>query len=214
MNPQSFDLTFDEVLDEMLTASEEKLDAAAIAKWVNLYPQYRSEIIDFAARWALSESVDAREETSGLIEKEAFDSAHAIALKITREKSAEFKRKALAALEKEQPIKSLLEEAAATGKNIKSLAEELEISIPIVLKLENRLLEFATIPKDVITRLSEIIKRSSEAATAYLQLEQRFIQDANYKSEEQPELPPKQDFKEAVRTDPNLNEEQKRRWLG
>lgn len=214
MSKQAAELTFDEVLDEML-ASEGKIDAAVVVKWTNLYPQHKRELIDFAARFVLAESIDTQDEDSAQIEDETLNSASQIALKISQEKRTDFRQKALAMIKEQskQPIKSILEEATASGKNIRSLAETLELSIPIVLKLENRLLEFATIPQEIIVRLSEIIKCSSEAVASYLQSERQFISGANYKSEGQPELPPKQDFSDAVRTDPNLSDEQKRRWL-
>ena len=43
--------TLDEVLNEFV-AEYEKPTAEALEKWVGLYPQFRRELIDFAAAWA------------------------------------------------------------------------------------------------------------------------------------------------------------------
>src|SRR4051794_2913924 len=46
------EISLNEIIDD-LVASESTLDAAALGRWIKLYPRYERELMDFAARWSL-----------------------------------------------------------------------------------------------------------------------------------------------------------------
>jgi hypothetical protein len=198
------ELSLPEVLDEM-AASEPVLDARALTRWMERYPQYEREIMDFAARLGLMTHLPP--DDTPLEDEEGFYSR---GLEVVRRvMDARRSREA----RDEAPITSLIAEAKGRNLDVTKLAAAADLSVPIIVKFEQRLISFASIPREAIEALARTVQRSAESVAAYLQTAPGFAPGASYKSESAPKLPPQQDFSEAVRSDRTLAEEKKSVWL-
>ena len=113
----------------------------------------------------------------------------------------------------EQPISSLLAEAATHNLNIGKLAALSELSVPIIAKFEQRLISFSSIPREAIQNVAQTLQRSFESVATYLQSPPAFASGASYKTDTAPEMPSQQDFATAIKDDRMLSEDKKARWL-
>lgn len=207
MNTENKSLTLDDILDDLI-ASTENLDVDTVSKYIKDYPQYRNELMDFAARWSVLKHASL--DTSAMENEERIDAnGRETVLRIVREKRANVAQSSASA----SAVNSLLETAKTNGLNIRQLAIETGLSIPIIAKLESRLIAFASIPKEAIERIATAIKTTGEQVTSFLKGAPQFASDASYKSETQPELPEQQNFYEAVRSDLNMKKEEKDFWM-
>lgn len=196
--------TLDEVLDDMLYL-EDRLDGAALARWAARFPQFRAELTDFAARWAMSEFA-ARESGPDTLPDAVWQQAQALALRAVREPQ-EILPTAPSAF---APLNSLL---ANFGGTSKALAEALGLSLPLTLKLQNRLFIYATLPPAFIDRLARTVKSSREAVAAYLQVPPQLPAGARYNSQTRPQVPRQESFTDAVQRDAQLTRAQKEQLL-
>jgi hypothetical protein len=198
------ELSLSEILDEM-AASEPVLDAPALARWVGRYPQYERELMDFAARLGLMTQLPP--DDTPLEDEEGF---YARGLEVVQRVMDARHGSTQGA---ETPITSLLAEAKISNLDIAKLAAAADLSVSIVAKFEQRLISFAATPREAVEAIARAIKRSAESVATYLQAAPGFAPGASYKSESAPQLPPQQDFAEAVRSDRTLGEDKKRVWL-
>lgn len=211
MNTENNSLTLDDILDNLI-ASTENLDVETVSKYVKDYPQYRNELMDFAARWSVLKHTPL--DTSPIKNEEQIAaSGRETVLHLLREKKANMKADIAQTSAPASAINSLLEAAKTNGLNIRQLAIETGLSIPIIAKLESRLIAFASIPKEAIERIATATKTSGEQVTNFLKGAPRFASEASYKSETQPELPEQQDFYEVVRSDLKMKKEEKDYWM-
>jgi len=108
----------------------------------------------------------------------------------------------------------ILSRAQELGLSIVNFANLTELSVALVTKLDRRLIEFASIPREVLKKLSEVLKVSAVEPETYLQRGAAFAIGAEYKADEAPVLPEKQDFFEAVLSDKTISEERRAYLLG
>jgi hypothetical protein len=204
MNSKSRPEALTEILDD-LVASEPVIDSQTMARWIQLYPQYENELMDFAARWSVMTHLPPDE--SPLENEQAF---YAGGLEVVKN-ILHTSRQRIATTE--QPISSLLAEAATHDLTIAKLAALSELSVPIIAKFEQRLISFSSIPREAIQNVAQSLQRSFESVAAYLQSPPAFASGASYKTDTAPEMPSQQDFATAIKDDRTLSEEKKARWL-
>lgn len=110
------------------------------------------------------------------------------------------------------PLSGLRKEAEAHGLTIQALASATRMSVPLLVKLDRRLIRFASIPRQAIERIGAELGRSFEAVAAYLQGDPQFASQASFRADAAPRMPSQQDFFEAVETDLTMDEAQKAEW--
>jgi hypothetical protein len=110
------------------------------------------------------------------------------------------------------PLSGLRKEAAARGLTIQALASATRMGVPLLLKLDRRLIRFASVPRQAIERIGAELGRSFEVVAAYLQGDPQFASQASFRADTAPQMPGQQDFFEAVETDLTMNEAQKAEW--
>jgi hypothetical protein len=115
-------------------------------------------------------------------------------------------------LETSQSGFGILSRARELGLSIVEFANGTELSVALVTKLDRRLIEFASIPREVLKKLSEVLNVSVTEPETYLRQGAAFAVGAEYKADEAPTLPEKQDFFDAVTSDKTLSE-QRRKYL-
>ncbi|MCZ7573945.1 MAG: hypothetical protein M5U01_35790 [Ardenticatenaceae bacterium] len=113
----------------------------------------------------------------------------------------------------DRPISGLVAEAQARGASIEDLAERAEMSVPLVGKLDRRLIRYPSIPLAAIKALAQALDRTITAVARYLQGRPRFALQARYWANQVPTLSTQEDFFDAVRNDTALSEERRQHWL-
>ena len=186
------------VLDEMF-ASEKEFTFEIVRRWQGQYPHFRREIAEAVSDWREFEFFALEtEEPEGLPLSEIAENAMLKALTNTRSQSAE-------------EIKDLRELAEKQDVERESLLKKLGISETIMRKIERRNLK--EIPDFIEKKIAEILNVSVESLQAFFNLPAMLPKAARYKSKNAPRTQPKQSFAEAVRNDPELTDEEKRKLL-
>ena len=200
------ELTWDEVLDEMLYL-EDRLDGPTLARWVARCPQFQRELTDFAARWALSDfDLAAQENAPDTLPDAVWTQAQNAALRVVSQSNATLS----ATSQTPELLNSLLTNCGGTSK---TLADALELPLALTLKLQNRLFIYATLPPAFIDRLAQTVKSSRAAVAAYLQMPPQLPAGARYNSKTRPQVPLQESFTDAVRRDNQLTQAQKEQLL-
>ena len=110
-------------------------------------------------------------------------------------------------------ISSLFDAGEKLGMNKFDLAANLGLSIGIITKLNQRLIECSTVPLDLVRELASTIGHSVDDVLEYLRRQPRLAPGLSFKADEAPELPRPQDFVEALETDRSLDPERKKELL-
>ena len=113
----------------------------------------------------------------------------------------------------ERPIESLVAEAKARGMMPGELAARLGASVPLLGKLNRRLLHPASIPGELVADLATTLGRREEAIALYLARPSTLSAGGFHRAKDKPAIADREDFFEAVRSDPALSEEHRVRWL-
>lgn len=191
-----------EVLESYAIETQTGNDIRVLRLWVANYPQFAAELMDFAAARAV-----ARHSPDHEFSPEEEKRHQASGLTILR-----------AALETKRPgeppaLPSLIGTAREKGLTRKSFAAALGLSVSLVQYLEKRRLEFATIPRMLVARIAGVLETGEELVAGYLDQPPVAATSASYKAAERPAGQPPKSFAEAVRTDQQLSDEEKRRLL-
>jgi hypothetical protein len=170
-------------------------DPAPLAELIERYPEHAREIVEFAVYDAVLEhgNVFAPEELEG-------ESRFLRRAEILREHRSS-----------SLPIRSLSAAAKAAGHSLTELAKFMHIGYPIMVKLDRRLIDPATIPRAIADRLAETLSRPVETVIAYLRLTPILSTEANYRSSEVPRAE-KQDFQSALSSCPEMSEQDRAIW--
>lgn len=195
------EMNLQDLIDEYVFAVGRPSYRTLVA-WIERYPQYRDELTDFTVAWSLMENVP--------LDAKVLQSINA---EDTVKRHMEVAQKVLGGPES-APLKGLVAEGRARGLSTSQLARASGLSVPLVTKLDRRLIRFATIPGEVVAAVAQVLGREANAVAAYLQGGPLLAPSASYRAEEAPSLPEQQDFAEAVRTDRTLDEEARQRLLG
>jgi hypothetical protein len=113
----------------------------------------------------------------------------------------------------ETPISGLFAEGKARGMTNFQLADAVELSITLIAKLDRRLIDFHTIPGQVIHDLARVLQRGVEIVSQYLQGPPLIPSRAQFKAEQTPRITAVEDFFESVRRDTSIREDRRRRLL-
>jgi hypothetical protein len=215
--------TADQVIETYLLRREEALRhlpidtpeaaraaLAVLSEFMRLYPYAATALENFAATESLiqnSPEVKVRTESEERSEKEAI-------VRRGMEAAARLlaARRMSAAPAEIAPLSGLRKEAEARGLTIQALASATRLSVPLLVKLDRRLIRFASIPRQAIERIGAELGRSFEAVAAYLQGGPQFASQASFRADAAPRMPDQQDFFDAVETDLTMDERLKAEW--
>jgi transcriptional regulator with XRE-family HTH domain len=119
----------------------------------------------------------------------------------------------------DHPYMTLQEAASNQYKSLRQLAGEVGLSVDIVEKLERRIIDAVTIPREFLKRLSQALKQPADVILGYpgfstdKHMASRVAEaPANYAVEEQTDVQV-QSFREAIEGSVELPNEQKDAWL-
>lgn len=200
MSEENKNTNADDVVRKMLM-SEDVLNASAIARWIETYPQYQREIVEAAAFSAQFDLFDA--ENPPMVSSEAREKDW-LAVKSVLD---EFPTAATPF----ESLSDLREAAAKIGLERENLLSAAGVSETLMRKIERR--NLTEIPRRMQERLAETLRVSLESLQTFFDLPTLLPKGANYKSKNAPQTQPKQTFAEAVKTDPELTAKEKARLL-
>ena len=187
-----------DVLEEYALAAPTEFDQQILRQMTEKYPQFAAELKDFAAARAVVKYAPEQEIS-------ASDEAR------YRQIGMENLRTILS--ENADSLESLTGAAKAKGLNRSNFADALGLSVSLVQYLEKRRLDFATIPKNVIAKIAEVLETGESLVANYLSQSAVSPANASFKATERPEERQPKSFAEAVREDQQLSAEEKRRLL-
>lgn len=203
--------------EEAVRAAGDAVEAAratraVLTEFMRRYPHAAGALADFAATASIIENstdTESQTERESLAEEES----------IVR-RGMETAARLLAARgtsiihEETAPLTGLRKEGEARGLTIQALASATRLTVPLLVKLDRRLIRFTSIPRQAIERIGVELGRSFEAIAAYLQGDSQFASQASFRADAAPQMPDQQDFFEAVETDLTMDETQKAEWRG
>lgn len=191
-----------DLLDAYVAAVEGP-SVAALAEWIRRYPRYERELTEFTVAWSLSETLPPAADVEAI-------PAGALA-----ERGLARVREILEPAQ-EAAIDSLSAAGTARGLSIQQLAQRTGLSLVLLRMLDRRLIRFSSIPREAIDAIAGAIGHEAAAVARYLQRAPTLAPGASYYAEQAPRLAGRaeqEDFFEAVRDDPDLDDEQRERWL-
>ncbi len=113
------------------------------------------------------------------------------------------------------PLNSLAEGAKRRGLRLPEVAKRLGVGMPIVSKLDQRLLQFATLPDALLQKLAETLEVSLNTVQDYLRQPPTLASSAAYRytGDAAPQVLAQESFEDAIRGCPGMSEAQKTLWL-
>jgi small basic protein len=146
-----------EAVLEELVLSEEKPTAATIEKWLNRYPQYRQDIIEFVSEWRLQDHLP---DTS-----EGFDAAaSAAASAVLGGIRTELQRRDDAKI----PFRGIFAQAQQLGLRIETEAAGLGVNVQLLDLLDRKRVIADTVPEQFLGALAAKIQVSTRRLTNWL----------------------------------------------
>lgn len=109
-------------------------------------------------------------------------------------------------------LAGILATAAQIGLSKERLMELSGLSETLLIKLDRRLISLKGFSK-IAEAVADALKTTKQTIIDYAEDYALYPAEANFKAESLPELPPKQEFAEAVKTDPLLSEKEKAHLL-
>jgi transcriptional regulator with XRE-family HTH domain len=207
MGKQPNSIMLDELLQTyFLETKSPQVDL--LEKWVNKHPQFEKELRDFTVAWSMIEFFCEGESLEHMSDRNILDNETRIAEFLKEAKKILPTRSA-----DKMPISSLIVEAKQNDITIEDLAKRIDLSVPIVAKLDSRLIEYVSIPLEVLEGLAEAILREIILIARYLNQPPKLSQIASYKSHRKPSIPKKENFFDVIRHDDELSNRQRVRWL-
>ena len=189
------DATLTEVLEGYAIDTPVGNDQATLRRWMERHPDFADELMDFAAARAYVRNVG----DEPLADEKRFAEIGADVLREVLGREA-------------AGIKSLTAAGEAKGWKKPEFAKKLGLSISLLMYLEKRRVRFATIPKGIVAKISELLETSEQAVAAYLS-QPPLAGEASFKTKTRPEEERQKDFADAVREDQSLSANEKQALL-
>jgi hypothetical protein len=202
--------------DEAMTgAGDDAGEAARVARnvlteFMRRYPHAADSLADFAATASIIENSpdtesqtesESRAQEESIVRRGMETAAHLLAAHRTSIIS-----------EETAPLTGLRKAGEARALTIQALASATHLSVPMLVKLDRRLIRFASIPRQAIERIGAELGRSFEAIAVYLQGDSQFASQASFRADAAPQMHDQQDFFDAIETDLMMSEKQKDEW--
>ena len=195
----------EDILDSYVVSSDGP--TRSLDDWVQRYPEYEHEITEFAASWSLLEALPPAPDAEEVDEDTLVLWGMSVVQNVLHERQLESK-----AVSDVLPD-SLLAEGQARGLKPREFAQLAELGDSLLRKLDRRLISPASIPREVIEVLARLTQLEPDAVGRYLRKPPTFAHAAEHRAEQAPEIREAENFFEAVRADPTIEEGHAARWL-
>lgn len=172
---------------------------APLTHWLEQHPAFREPL----TQWTVAEPL-----MTYAVQTPADPTAEAHTLAIGSRVLERLKAQAAS----QTAIADLYAAARAKGMEPKQLAAALGIGLPLMVKLRQRLLQAATLPETLVSRLAEALDVTREQVRAYLNQPPTLAAGALYKADAAPQAAEQEPFTQALAACPGMSEEQKAFW--
>ena len=203
----STDPTLDDALNTYVLEND-RPTAENVREWVGRYPQFRKDLVDFAAVWAEQLVLPAADEMGVEAEKALVDRAMSHVLNVAYNRDVE----KLEQMTSDDPVLSLTDDARRAGTKPAQLAKVCGLDLGLLSKLNNRQIQPRTIPPELFEMLAERLNKSIAALKIFFARLPRSTERKAYLSRGKPTGTAQQSFADAVRQS-SLSDEEKARWL-
>ncbi len=208
MPKESEDKESEDMDDVLLAFSEARAaapgDKALLRSWTVRYPELAGDLIaaDYArlmAGMTLSDALEDGPEDAAV---------------------AALGREVIAARRKASrpPLTSLVSDAAAQGLDVPALASALRLDRLLLGRLEQRLLDAATLPLALIQQMAQLLDRAPGEVAAYLRGSPRLAAQAHFRARRTPSLPlseaERASFVQALQSGQDMSGEDRAYWQG
>lgn len=203
MNPTTNYPTLADVLNEYV-AQARRPSTSVLRDWIERYPQFQHELIDFSTAWALEATLPPIEEVNEADDRRLVGHAMSHVQNVLFDQD-----RRSAELSTTMTIAGVLDAARSVGMDAKQLASACEIDVPLIVKLDQRKIR-GPIPQRLIACLAEVLRCAESALLAYLASAPRLA--GAHLARVKPAATGQQSFAEAVKAS-SLSDAAKRRWL-
>ena len=176
-------------------------------EWIRRYPEFERELIEFAASWSLMQWLPPVPNAEEVDEETLVLRGMSVVQNLLHMQSAESASGAVA------PFESLIGEGRERGFEPRQLAHAVGLGDSLLRKLDRRLIAYASLPQELISRLAQVVQREATSITAYLQQDPTLGATTEHRSEQAPILMELEDFFDAVRADPTISREHAEHWF-
>jgi hypothetical protein len=199
--------SLDDVLNEFM-AEHECPTADALEALATRYPQFRRELVDFAAAWAEQRALPPARALEPEQEKALINRAMSHVENVTFSRD----RHAQGPHESSAPMASLTAEAKQKNYTPQKFAKACGLDIALLTKLNNRQIRPGTIPPRLISHIGKLLDRTAAAIAEYLRGPPKAAATMAFLARGKPQTPSQQSFGDAVRAS-SLSAAEKARWL-
>jgi hypothetical protein len=202
------DRTDQEALEAVLeayVASADDPNHASLVEWIRRYPHYERELTEVAVAWSQMERLPpaprARELETDILVLRGMSIFQNV------------RHRQMAERGEEQSIDGIVATASQRGLSIDKLADLLELTVALVRKVDLRRFAYVRLPNQLKDAVASVLDCTRAVVERYLQGPPRFARGVRHKADQAPSPPAQEDFFDAVRRDPDLTEDRRRRWL-
>ncbi len=193
----------DSVLLEYDTAADQP-GGTKLADWIARYPEYQDDLIDYAYYNFVFQKGESYRRT------DAKAAGYLTLAGVVRERM--MAEGLYAAGRSADPLKGILIAARAQSIEPPELARRIGIGLPVVIKLDRRLIRPSTIPVELVSRIAKELQAFVSDVSAYLRRPLTLSPQANYRASSAPQVSAAQDFLDALNACADVSAEQKEFW--
>ena len=192
----------------MFVAENDEPTAENLRIWIERYPQFGRELVEFAAAWAEQLVLPPAPGMEPATEKVLIDRAMSYVLNVACERDNQVQGH----IESGDVVNSLTEEAQCAGMNAQELVKACRLDLALMSKLNRRLIEPKTIPAPLIGLFARQLRKPIAAIVDYLAQPPQVTVSLAFLARDKPTRATQQSFADAVRGS-SLPEYEKARWL-
>ena len=200
-------ITLDDVFNMFVTEND-KPTAENLQEWVNRYPQYRRELVDFAATWAQQLVLPPAPEIRPEVEKALVDRTMSYVLNVAYGRDEKMQRD----VESDGVVHSLTRQAQYAGMSTQELTKACGLDLALISKLNRRLIKPETIPVSLLNLFGRLLRKPVAVIADYFAQPPQGLLGGAFLASGKPALATQQSFAEAVRAS-SLPGKEKARWL-
>ena len=182
--------------------------AENVHEWVNRYPQFRKDLVEFAACWSEQSVLPPAKEIGAEAERALVARAMSNVLNLAYSRDVEAQEQAAG----DDALSSLTQAAQSAGSTPLQLANECGLDLSLLSKLNNKQIQPHSIPPKLMRMLAENLHETIGALKAYFSGPSIAVTGKSFLSQAKPTAMQQQSFADAVRSS-SLSEDEKSRWL-
>lgn len=207
MNKLSGPELLDDILDAYINAAQIP-NREVLKEWIRKYPQYERELTDFTVAWIQMEEAPSTKPV-----EQDFDILVLKAMSTVQNLYNDKERESRSSQAANNFIEKLVMEGEAQGLSQDQFAALLKLSVGLLWKLDRHLIQYSSIPVELIENVAGVLHRGLQIVAEYFQRRPLLAVNARYKAKQQPQVSEPTNFFDEVRSDQEISNEDRAYWL-